>query len=470
MEILSFEFIFFILAALVVYYLLPQKLQNSFLLAASYYFYSTWDWKFVAYLTVITVFNFTFARLLHREKHKKSAPLWLGVVINIVAFGILVFQDFFGLQVGNFLRMLGTEGLTLRLLLPIGFSYYVLESISYLVDVKRKQLKATTDIIDFALYLAYFPKLISGPIERARSFLPQLREDRVVDNEIVARSIALILIGLLRTSVFADILIIIVPFSLFQDPLAQGNIDLVIWIFAYGLILYNQFAGYTDIVRGVSALFGIQLSANFSQPFFSQSFSDFWTRWHISLSQWLRDYVYLPLSRAFLRRNPSRRNIANILIPPMITMLVSGLWHGANLHLLVWAAVMGIYMIAEQILSLFQRVDPSRSKPAWRKIMSMGIVLSLALAAAIPFRLDLARSKVYLYGIIKADNWSIPNLWPLLFLAIPLVFDFLQYRASDELVVLKSPRWVQSLMVAGVIMAVFIVFNLQSSFLPFVYP
>ncbi|MDH3943992.1 MAG: hypothetical protein OEV06_07870, partial [Anaerolineae bacterium] len=315
-----------------------------------------------------------------------------------------------------------------------------------------------------------FPKLVSGPIERARIFLPQLSEARLVDDRIARRSVMLILVGLTRTAIFADILLIIMPFNLFSDPLQYGNLELVMWLFAFALVLYNQFAGYTNIVRGISGLFGIELSPNFAQPFFSKNFSDFWTRWHISLSQWLRDYVFLPSSRFFLRRNPSRRNVPNIIIPPMATMLISGLWHGARPNLLLWGAIMGSYMVAEQILNLFQRLDPSKKRAWWKTLFSSGVVLGLGLLAAIPFKLDILNSKIYLYGIIKAENWYIPPLWPLAIFAAYLAFDYAQFRAGDEFVFLRAPRWSKAVGMAVVIIVMFVVDNLQAAYLPFTYP
>ncbi|MCH7664197.1 MAG: hypothetical protein IH859_10065 [Chloroflexi bacterium] len=331
-------------------------------------------------------------------------------------------------------------------------------------------MKPASNIVDFGLYLAYFPKLIAGPIERPGKFVKQLNENKSVANLAISRSLGIIFIGLLRALVFAKILIIFLPVDVFSDPLSFPNGELILWIFTYGVILYNQFAGYSNIVRGVSGLFGITLSRNFAQPIFSKDFSDLWTRWHISLSQWLRDYIYLPISRSLIRRNPSRKNVANRIIPPMATMLVSGIWHGGNLHLLVWGAIMGAYMVGEQLLVMFVSIDPSRSIPIWRKVLTTTVIMALAIFAMIPFQLDLLSSKFYLYGIIMVNNWAVPPLIPIYFIAMMFGFDYLQYRTDNELVMLKTPRWMQSVMIALLILTILIVDNLQSSYLPFVYP
>ena len=186
----------------------------------------------------------------------------------------------------------------MTLLLPIGLAYYSLQNISYLIDIYRKQTVAATDFIDFALYLAYFPKLLSGPIERARTFLPKLAQPRHVDNKLLARSFTLIIVGLMRTLLIAGILLKMIFWDAFETPAKYTAPELIGWLLIYSLFLYNDFAGYTSIVRGVSGLFGLELSRNFSQPYFTRNLTEFWNSWHISLSHWLRDYIYFPLSRA----------------------------------------------------------------------------------------------------------------------------------------------------------------------------
>jgi len=187
---------------------------------------------------------------------------------------------------------------------------------------------AEPDVVHFALYLAYFPKLLAGPIERARSFLPRLTAAGDVTNDVLARSATLIVIGIGRKLLIADPLFSRIPAEVTVDPLQYPAPRLLVWLVAYAFALYNDFAGYTDIVRGVSGLFGIELSRNFAAPFFSRNFTELWTRWHITLSSWLRDYIYFPLSRALVRRNPNATHFVTLFVPPMVTMLVSGLWHG----------------------------------------------------------------------------------------------------------------------------------------------
>ena len=324
--------------------------------------------------------------------------------------------------------------------------------------------------IDFALYLAYFPKLISGPLERWRRFLPQLTGSRRVDNAAIAHSLALIGLGLFRAVVLAGMLTVLQPANVLEQPEAHTALELFMGIGAFMIYLYNQFAGYTDIVRGVSGLFGIELSRNFAQPFFSQDFSDFWRRWHISLSQWLRDYIYMPLSRALLRRNPSRTNIPNLILPPLVTMLISGLWHGASWHVILWGLLNGCYIMLENLINLFRPARPGVKTPAWRRVLSSVVVLGLAMLAVVPFYLDLRDSFVFFYQSLFAWRWQAVSLWPLAIVGFSLLLDGAQYRTDDEVFILRLPWWAQSIALALLMVAVVVVEQLQSAPAMFVYP
>ena len=307
MNVTSLEFAGFVGLTLLVYYLLPRRPQNVLLLVVSYGFYSTWSWRYVLVLAAITLFNFGLA--LRLSARPRRWTLWLGIGVNLLALGLLKYEDFFLPDLRAALVRWGVETdiVGLSILLPVGMSFYILAVISYLVDVYRGQLPASRDWVDFALYMAYFPKLLTGPIERARVFLPRLAASRRVDNEVLARSVALIVIGVVRKVVFADTLFLMLPNRLWSDPGRFSSPGLLVYLIVYGFALYNDFAGYTGVVRGVSGLFGIELSPNFNVPYFARSLSEFWSRWHITLSQWLRDYIYFPTSRALLRRNPLAR-------------------------------------------------------------------------------------------------------------------------------------------------------------------
>ncbi len=339
MQLLSLPFLLFAAITLIVYYLLARKAQNAWLLLASYLFYITIRWEYALALLAVTILNYYIGR-------KAASRPWLilGVGLNLASFASLkLLSGPYGPRL-----LPGAAPDALSLLLPVGFSFYILQAISYLVDIHNGQAKTADNFVDFALYLSYFPKMLAGPIERPARFLSGLRSVRRVDASALARGLGLILVGLLRKIIIADRLTSFLPPTVFADPDAFSSLEKLIWLLVFTFGLYNDFAGYTSIARGLSALFGIELSPNFRQPFFANSLSDFWTRWHISLSFWLRDYIFFPARRWLLQRHWPR--LAAIILPPLVTMLASGFWHGAYASVMVWGGLHGLYLIGEQTL------------------------------------------------------------------------------------------------------------------------
>jgi alginate O-acetyltransferase complex protein AlgI len=442
MNITSYHFVLFTILVLGVYYFLPRRSQNYWLLLASIAFILSWDWQFAIALAVITIVNYLVALRVRLNDQGRRGLLWAGIGFNVLALLFFRAANFFLPQFETLLGGLGISTQTggLQILIPLGLSYYVLQAISYLVDVYRGQLTAESDLIDFTLYLAYFPKLIAGPIERARTFLPKLAGPRIVDNQALSRSLALIFVGVTRKLLIADALTASFLTDVFELPSKYSPLELVIWLLIYAFALYNDFAGYTNIVRGVSGLFGIELSANFQTPYFSRNFTEFWKRWHITLSEWLRDYIYFPVSRVLRRGNPAFQKVTNLILPPMITMLVSGLWHGLSLHMLVWGGLHGLYLIVERFPSLWRPVVPPQNQPLWRQWLGMGVVFVLVVLAWVPFRWELPVA-FELWGALL--NWSdVTFRYRRLFLVLPILFvslviDILQYRNQDEFVFLK---------------------------------
>ena len=473
MNITSLHFILFTLLALVVYYFLPRRGQNYWLLLISYIFCITWAWQFAVILASLSVINFSLAPQLHQAE-KRRYLLWVGIGLNGLALILFRTAEFFLPEAVALLAGLGvsTEAGGLQFLIPIGLSYYVLENISYLVDVYRGQIEAETDIVDFALYLAYFPKLVAGPIERARTFLPKLTEQRLVDNDVLARSFTLIIIGVVRKLIIADILAAAILTDVYEIPAKYTPPELLGWLLLYAFSLYNDFAGYTSIVRGVSGLFGIELSPNFQQPYFARTFTEFWNKWHITLSHWLRDYIYFPLSRTLLRRNLSRRNLTNLILPPLVTMLASGLWHGFNWHMLLWGGLHGIYQIIERIPSLWRPTIPIQRQPRWRQIGAALMIFIFVILAWVPFRWELPEAIEFWRSLFNWSSFAIN--YRRLFLAAPLIvgaigLDWLQYHYQDEVVFLRWPRLAQAFCLAVVLLFVFISTGGGSVGEPFVY-
>ena len=462
MNITSSHFVIYAVVILGVYYFLPRRPQNYWLLLASYAFVVTWDWQFAIALGVITTVNYLIALRLRVNDQGRRGLLWAGIGFNLLVLVFFRAANFFLPQLETLLGSLGisTETGGLQILVPLGLSYYVLQAISYLVDVYRGQLKAEFDFVDFALYFAYFPKLIAGPIERARTFLPKLAQPRIVDNDVLSRSVMLIFVGVTRKLLIADILTASILSDVFELPSKYNPLELVLWLLIYAFSLYNDFAGYNNIVRGVSGFFGIELSANFRTPYFSRNFTEFWKRWHITLSEWLRDYIYFPLSRLLRRGSPVFQKVTTLILPPMITMLVSGLWHGLSLHMLIWGGLHGLYQIFERLPSLWRPAVPPQNQSLWRQWLGMGGVFLFVILAWVPFRWELPAA-FELWGALL-DLSVIGVGYRRMFLVLPFIFeslliDFLQYRSQDEFVFLKWSPLARAVCMAVIILFVFIV-------------
>ncbi len=270
------------------------------------------------------------------------------------------------------------RSLTSQILIPIGFSFYTLQAISYLVDVYQKHIPVEDDLIDFAVYLAYFPRLLSGPIERGKAFLPQLKNPRLVDNQMVSEGGWLILSGLFRKLVLASLLFTLIPEGIFTRPLEYSVSDRWTSLLVYGFWLYNDFSGYTSLARGISLLFGIRLSPNFRQPFFSRTMLEFWNRWHMSLSFWLRDYIFFPIQRSLGRRGLSSGSLARIALPPVATMLVSGLWHNATFSLAAWGLLHGAFQVWDHSSAQKPGYILPKNRAVWQQVfLSVRVYLLL---------------------------------------------------------------------------------------------
>ena len=461
MKITSGLFALALFASLAVYYGLPRRAQNYWLLLISYAFCVSWAWHFALVMAVTTAINFGLGQHIYRDGRGRKKLLWMAIGFNVFVLAFFRSSQFFIPELTTWLTNLGvaTESGVVQLLLPIGLSFYIVENISYQVDVYRGQVKAAHDLAGYALYQAYFPKLLAGPIERASSFLPKLEQPRVVDNDVLARSFTLIIVGLLRKLIIADSLIASMPEEVFTTPALLSAYELWGWLIVYGFALYNDFAGYTSLVRGISGLFGIELSLNFQQPYFARNFGEFWNSWHITLSHWLRDYIHSPLLRGLLRRNRSRRSVPNIVVPPLMTMLVSGLWHGFSIQMLVWGGLHGVYQIGERVLSLRGPVVPMDRRPWWRQLLAMGVVFVLVMWAWVPFRVEMPVAMQLWRQLLALGSFGLQYkrlVLALGYVIVSFIIDLLQYRYQDEFVFLRWPQLVRAFALATIIFLVII--------------
>jgi D-alanyl-lipoteichoic acid acyltransferase DltB (MBOAT superfamily) len=455
MQIVSVQFLAFSILTLAVYYLLARKAQNLWLLLVSYFFYATFGRQFALVLFAVTVINFFIG-----QKATSRAWLALGVTLNLSSFMALKLLSG---PYGSSLLPISTD--VLKLLLPIGFSFYILQAISYLIDVHNKTAEPAESLVDFALYLSYFPKMLAGPIERPARFLSDLQAVRRVDASALARGLGLILIGLLRKVILADRLTSFLPPTIFSDPAAFSSLEKFLWLLVYVFRLYNDFAGYSSIVRGLSALMGIELSLNFRQPFFANSLSDFWTRWHISLSSWLRDTIFFPARRWLVQRRWPQW--LTILLPPLITMLASGFWHGAYASVMVWGGLHGLYMIFEQLLKV------KRPTSQIRNAFSVLVVFTITTLTWIPFAASSLRAAIEFFTGLFAFTTRIVSFVPapdLIAIAlISLWLDWQETRHATDAFFMKWTPTAQAWGLAAMLWLLILFLGPQAGVVTFVY-
>lgn len=341
--------IFFVFLGIVipVYYMLPKKTsKHVFLVLASYFFYGYWDWRFCSLLLLSTVIDFFIAKSLQKSDDDKRRKLLLSLSL-FSNLGILFFFKYFNFFIDSFKSIssdLGVEldFLHLNIILPVGISFYTFQTLSYTIDVYRKKLKPTTNFIDFALFVSFFPQLVAGPIERASNLLPQLARRNKVKVEQIKQGVVLIVTGLFRKVMIGD------TSGRYVDHIF-GNIEMykssevIAALILFSIQIYADFSGYSKIARGTAKLLGIELMKNFEQPYLSTNITEFWRRWHISLSSWLKDYLYFSLGGNRKGKMKMYRNL-------MLTMLLGGLWHGASWNFVIWGGLHGVYLIIHKLI------------------------------------------------------------------------------------------------------------------------
>ncbi|HET6468779.1 MAG TPA: MBOAT family O-acyltransferase [Geminicoccaceae bacterium] len=342
----SLEFVVFIVVFLPTYYLLPLRPRLLWVLGASYVFYGWWDWRYCGLLLLSSASAFVVATRIGRTDDPRAARawLWLGLLLNLGMLAAFKYADFVVGTVGDALHVLGLEVdlPTPGLALPIGISFYVFQAVGYLIDVHRRTIAPETSFVRLGAFIALFPQLVAGPILRAGALLPQLRAPLAVTWAGFGRGLELIAWGFFLKLCLADNAAPLVD-RRFARPLDFGGGDHLLGTFLFAFQIYGDFAGYSLIAIGLGRLMGYDFGINFRRPYFATSFRDFWGRWHISLSTWLRDYLYIPLGGNRHGMKAASRNL-------LITMLLGGLWHGPAWTFVVWGGLHGLYLVAERLL------------------------------------------------------------------------------------------------------------------------
>ena len=394
-------FLLFLTLIVIVYWRMPWRQQNLLLVAASYFFYGWWDWRFLGLIWISTVVDYFCARWIasSSDRVRRRLLLTISVCLNLGFLGFFKYFDFFATSLQTALASLGIDISihTLNLLLPPGISFYTFQALAYIVDVYFERLEAADNFIDYALFICFFPHLIAGPIQRPSHLLPQTQQPRSFDQDQFFSGIQLICWGLFRKCIVADQCAVIAN-AAFRGDLGPPSIAVVLLgTYAFAWQIYGDFSGYSDIARGAAKLMGFEFIVNFRQPYLAAGLQEFWRRWHISLSTWLRDYLYISLGG---NRHGERQTYRNLIL----TMLIGGLWHGANWTFVVWGAIHGAGLAIERLLMGRNRRTGEVSSPLsiWvRRIMTFQIVC----LAWVFFRAPSMREAIHFLGGLGRWEW-----------------------------------------------------------------
>lgn len=432
----SIDFALFFCTVFLIYWFpaaKSKKGQNWILLFASYYFYSCWDARFLLLLAFSTFLCYFIGLRIHRPALLRTKKIWLwtGIVVNLGFLGFFKYYNFFAQSMSGFLHTIGfaTEVSSLNIILPVGISFYTFHGLSYLFDIYNGKIKPTRNFVDYSLFVSFFPLLIAGPIERATHLLPQVAQPRTFDYQKAVDGLKQILWGLFKKMVIADNCAQYVN-QIFNHSQAYSGSTLVVGAVLFAIQIYCDFSGYTDIALGTARLLGFELLRNFAYPYFARDMAEFWRRWHISLSSWFRDYLYIPLGGS---RGGMWMKIRNTFI----IFVVSGFWHGANWTFIVWGALNALFMMPLVVLKLNRNnldiVAKGKALPSLREFGEIVLTFSLAVFAWIFFRAeDMTHAFAYLGGIFSQSLFSFPQVWPTLTLVFILFFFLVEWRGREQ--------------------------------------
>ncbi|MDR2791545.1 MAG: MBOAT family protein [Tannerellaceae bacterium] len=450
----SLAYLLFLPAVFLLYWFVFKRLkvQNWFVIAASYFFYGWWDWRFLSLLLITSLSGFVSGLALERyeSRQKRRLICTANIVLNLLILGLFKYFNFFADSLAVLCRSFGYEmdAVTLNLVLPVGISFYTFQALSYTIDVYRRTLPATHDVAAFFAYISFFPQMMAGPIERATNLLPQFLRPRTFDCDAATDGLRQILWGFFKKVVIADNCATYVN-VIFEHHEGLSGSTLLLGAFFFTIQIYCDFSGYSDIAIGSARLFGIRLMQNFRVPYFSRDVAEFWRRWHISLTTWFRDYVYIPLGGSRFGKWTSFRNT-------MVIFLLSGLWHGANWTFVLWGAYHALLFLPLLLLHRNRRfrdvVAAGRSLPTFGELFRMASTFVLVLLGWILFRAEsFSHAIAYIQGIFTPSLFSTVYIHPawnlslftgimtFVFILVMFLFEWL-HRDRPHALCLRTPN------------------------------
>lgn len=435
----SAEFLVFLPIVFGLYWLLSRKLQwqNALIVAASYVFYGWWDWRFLLLIAFTSLCSYAFGMLIRRslDKGENRQARWfnaLNIIINIAILALFKYHNFFVESLIGLFPRIGAEKLLLNLILPVGISFYTFQALSYTIDVYRRKIDPTRDVVQFFAYVSFFPQLVAGPIERATQLLPQFGKQKQFDYTMAVDGIRQMLWGFFKKIVVADNCSVFVD-NIWGDYVGQHGSTLLVAAILFSVQIYCDFSGYSDIAIGCAKLFGIKLMRNFNVPYFSRDIAEFWRRWHISLTTWFRDYIYIPMGG-------SRVSKLKVIRNTLVIFLVSGLWHGANWTFVAWGAYHAVLFLPLIVMGKNRKytnvVAENRWAPSIKELGQMLLTFLLAMIGWVLFRSEtIGQAWAFLCGMFDKTLLTMPSIpWKtVLFVTIMLVVEWIQRKKEHGL-------------------------------------
>lgn len=438
----SFTFAIFLPVVFLLYWFVARnnlRFQNILLLVSSYFFYACWDYRFLFLLVFSILLDFFSGIKIEAAKTRaaKKFWLWLSIGINLGFLSVFKYFNFFS---ASFAEMMGGMGLkmdmwTLKIILPVGISFYTFHGLSYVIDIYKDRIKPERDFINYSVFVSFFPLLVAGPIERATHLLPQIVKRREFNYTKSIDGFRQILWGLFKKIVIADSCAEVVN-QIFYNPGEQSGSTLALGAVLFAFQIYGDFSGYSDIALGTARLFGIELLRNFAFPYFSRDIAEFWRRWHISLSSWFKDYLYIPLGGS---KGSTLKKVRNVFI----IFIVSGFWHGANWTFIIWGLLNALYILPSVLIKTnrnnLEIVAKGRLLPTIRELGLICMTFGLTVIAWIFFRSkSVGAAFDYLSGIFSKSLFTVPSILPLVTLFLVAVFVVIEWLGREDQYALQN--------------------------------
>ncbi|MDQ0107648.1 D-alanyl-lipoteichoic acid acyltransferase DltB (MBOAT superfamily) [Chitinophaga terrae (ex Kim and Jung 2007)] len=471
----SLNFAIFLPIVFVLYWFVTNKslkLQNLLLLLASYFFYACWDYRFLFLLIFSTFLDyFTGIRMFDAKPGMKRFWFWLSVVVNLGFLGVFKYFNFFSTSFAAALNLVGfkTNPVLLNVVLPVGISFYTFHGLSYVIDIYNNKIQPERNFVTYSVFVSFFPLLVAGPIERATHLLPQIKKERVFNYAQAVDGLKQIIWGLFKKVVIADNCAYYAN-MIFNDAGAHTGSTLVLGAVFFTFQIYCDFSGYSDIALGTARLFGIELLRNFAFPYFSRDIAEFWRRWHISLSSWFRDYLYIPLGGS---KGGTWMKIRNTFI----IFLVSGFWHGANWTFIVWGGLNALFMmpliVSDSNRKNLEIVAQGKLFPTFRELISMLLTFSLTTLCWIVFRAeDMGHAWTFISGIFTPSLFTVPTILPVKILVLTAIFMVIEWVGREQQYAIANvgitmPRAVRWGFYYAVILAIFYFVGTDQQFIYF---